>query len=47
MNKITKKYILVADYAKWIVKYKPEEFFKIWTGVILTFTKVANFTDLS
>ena len=47
VHKITKKYILVADPAKGIVKYKPEEFFKIWTGVILTFTKVANFTDLS
>ena len=43
IHKITKKYILVADPAKGIVKYKPEEFFPIWTGIILTFTRVANF----
>lgn len=46
IHKITKKYILIADPAKGIVKYNPEEFLKIWTGVILTFTKVANFSDL-
>lgn len=47
IHRITKKYILVADPAKGIIKYKPDEFFEIWTGVILTFTKVANFSDVS
>ncbi|WP_195972660.1 peptidase domain-containing ABC transporter [Clostridium thermobutyricum] len=46
IHKITKKYILIADPAKGIIKYKPKEFFAIWTGVILTFTKVANFSDV-
>lgn len=35
IHKITKKRILVADPAKGMVKYTPEDFFKIWTGVLV------------
>ncbi|MGL5577443.1 MAG: peptidase domain-containing ABC transporter [Sarcina sp.] len=43
IHKITNKYILVADPGKGIVKYSPQDFFEIWTGVIITFTKKAEF----
>lgn len=35
IHKITKKRMLVADPAKGMVKYTPEDFFKIWTGVLV------------
>lgn len=35
IHKISKKEIIVADPGKGIVKYKPEEFLKIWTGVLI------------
>lgn len=35
IHKITKKRILVADPVKGMVKYTPEDFFKIWTGVLV------------
>ncbi len=35
IHKITEKEIIVADPAVGIVKYTPEEFFKIWTGVLI------------
>lgn len=35
IHKITKKKVTIADPAKGIVKYKPEEFFKLWTGVLI------------
>ncbi len=35
IHKITKKEIIIADPAKGIVKYTPEDFFKIWTGVLI------------
>ncbi|MDP4177983.1 MAG: peptidase domain-containing ABC transporter [Bacillota bacterium] len=35
IHKITKKEILIADPAKGIVKYKPEDFYKIWTGILI------------
>lgn len=35
IHKINKKEIIIADPAKGIVKYKPEDFAKIWTGVII------------
>jgi ABC-type bacteriocin transporter len=35
IHKITKKQVLVADPGKGIVKYTPEDFFKIWTGVLI------------
>ncbi len=33
IHKITKKEVIVADPGKGMVKYPPEEFFKLWTGV--------------
>lgn len=35
IHKITKKQVLVADPGKGIVKYTPEDFFKVWTGVLI------------
>lgn len=35
IHKVDKAEIVVADPAKGIVKYKPEDFFKIWTGVLI------------
>ncbi|MGE7751483.1 peptidase domain-containing ABC transporter [Lysinibacillus fusiformis] len=35
IHKISQKEVIVADPAKGIVKYSPEEFFKIWTGVLV------------
>ncbi len=35
IHKITKKKVLVADPGKGIVEYTPEDFFKIWTGVLI------------
>ena len=35
IHKITKKEVIVADPGKGIVKYTPEEFFKLWTGVLI------------
>lgn len=35
VHKITKKEVVIADPAKGIVKYSPEDFFKIWTGVLI------------
>lgn len=43
IHKITSKYILVADPGQGIIKYTPEEFFNIWTGIIITFTKNSEF----
>ncbi|MDO5518379.1 MAG: cysteine peptidase family C39 domain-containing protein, partial [Clostridium sp.] len=35
VHKITKKQVIIADPGKGIVKYTPEELFKIWTGVLI------------
>ncbi|WP_330577597.1 peptidase domain-containing ABC transporter [Alkaliphilus serpentinus] len=35
IHRIAKTEVIVADPGKGIVKYKPEEFFKIWTGVLI------------
>lgn len=43
IHKITKRKIIVADPAKGIVKYKPEEFFKLWTGVLILMTPDVKF----
>ena len=43
IHKITKKELIIADPAKGIVKYKPEDFFKIWTGVLIIMVKTAEF----
>ncbi|OOM70721.1 lactococcin-G-processing and transport ATP-binding protein LagD [Clostridium puniceum] len=43
VHKITKKYILVADPGRGMIKYKPEEFFKIWSDVLIFLTPTAKF----
>lgn len=43
IHKITKKEILVADPAKGIVKYHPDDFFKIWSGVLIVLTPSPSF----
>ena len=43
IHKITNKYILVADPGQGIIKYTPDEFFSIWTGVIIVLSKTAEF----
>ncbi|PYG86630.1 ATP-binding cassette subfamily B protein [Ruminiclostridium sufflavum DSM 19573] len=35
IHKITKKQVMVADPGKGMIKYTPEDFFKIWTGVLI------------
>lgn len=35
IHKITKKEVVVADPGKGIVKYTPDDFFNIWTGVLI------------
>lgn len=35
IHKITNNYILIADPGKGLIKLKPEEFFSIWTGVMI------------
>lgn len=43
IHKVTKDEILVADPGKGIVKYKPEDFFKIWTGVLIIMVPAPTF----
>ena len=43
IHKITKKQIIIADPGKGIVKYTPEEFFKIWTGVLILLVPTSRF----
>lgn len=43
IHKITKEQILVADPGKGMVKYKPEDFFEIWTGILLLMTPTTKF----
>jgi ATP-binding cassette, subfamily C, bacteriocin exporter len=43
IHKISEKEIIVADPAKGIVKYKPTDFFKIWTGVLIIMTPTVKF----
>lgn len=43
IHQISKKTVVVADPAKGIVKYKPEEFFKIWTGVLILMVPTPQF----
>ncbi|AQS08082.1 lactococcin-G-processing and transport ATP-binding protein LagD [Clostridium saccharobutylicum] len=43
IHKISKKYILVADPAKGIIKYTPEEFFKIWSDILILMIPTATF----
>lgn len=43
IHKISKKEILIADPAKGLVKYKPEDFFNIWTGVLIMLVPTTKF----
>lgn len=43
IHKITKKEVIIVDPAKGIVKYTPDEFFKIWTGVLILLVPNQNF----
>ncbi len=43
IHKISKEEIIIADPAKGIIKYKPEEFFKIWTGILIIMTPTTKF----
>ena len=43
IHKITKKEVLVADPAKGIVKYNPNDFFKIWSGVLIIMVPTSSF----
>ncbi|GIM32256.1 peptidase domain-containing ABC transporter [Paraclostridium bifermentans] len=43
IHKISEKEIIVADPSKGIVKYKPIEFFNIWTGVLIILTPTSDF----
>ena len=45
IHKISEKEIIVADPAKGIVKYKTNDFFTIWTGVLLIMTPTAQFKE--
>jgi ATP-binding cassette subfamily B protein len=41
--KITEKQVIVADPGKGLVKYTPDEFFKIWTGVLILLVPSESF----
>jgi len=43
IHKINKKEVIIADPAKGIVTYTPEEFFKIWTGVLILMVPAQTF----
>lgn len=43
IHKITKKVVIVADPAKGLVKYTPDDFFKIWTGVLVLMIPTPTF----
>ncbi|OGO77742.1 MAG: bacteriocin ABC transporter ATP-binding protein [Clostridiales bacterium GWB2_37_7] len=43
IHKVSKEEIIIADPAKGIVKYIPEEFFKIWTGILILMVPKAEF----
>ncbi|KEJ03437.1 bacteriocin ABC transporter ATPase [Clostridium botulinum A2B7 92] len=43
IHKITEKEIIIADPGKGIVKYTSQEFFQIWTGILLIMTPTVKF----
>lgn len=43
VHKVSEKEILIADPGKGLVKYTPEDFFKIWTGVLILMTPTVHF----
>ncbi|SUY94547.1 ABC transporter CbaT [Clostridium sporogenes] len=45
IHKISQKEIIIADPGKGIVKYTPQEFFQIWTGILLIMTPTVKFEN--
>lgn len=45
IHKITNKYILIADPARGIIKYNVDEFYSIWTGIIIILSKTSQFQN--
>ncbi|NOW06968.1 peptidase domain-containing ABC transporter [Clostridium beijerinckii] len=43
IHEISKKCILVSDPARGMIKYSPEEFFKIWSDILIFMTPTATF----
>ncbi|WP_461615783.1 peptidase domain-containing ABC transporter [Clostridium sp. Marseille-QA1073] len=43
IHRIDEKEILIADPARGIVKYSPEDFFKIWTGILIIMIPTEKF----
>lgn len=43
VHKVTKEKIIIADPGKGIVKYNPDEFFKVWTGVLIILVPTSKF----
>ena len=43
IHKISEKEIIVADPASEIVRYKPIDFFNIWTRILIILTPTSNF----
>lgn len=43
VHKVTKKYILVADPGRGMIKYKIEDFFKIWDDILVFLNPTAKF----
>ena len=43
VHKVTKDKVLIADPANGLVKYKPDDFFKIWTGVLIILVPTSEF----
>jgi len=43
IHKISKTEVLVADPAKGLVKYTPDDFFQIWTGVLILMVPTPQF----
>ncbi|WP_252250904.1 peptidase domain-containing ABC transporter [Clostridium sp. ZBS13] len=43
IHKISPKYILVADPGRGIIKYTPEEFFKIWSDILILMLPTVTF----
>jgi len=43
IHKITNREVVIADPAKGMVKYTPEEFFQIWTGILILMVPTPQF----
>lgn len=43
IHEITKEKVIIADPGKGMVHYTPEEFFQIWTGVLILLTPTVSF----